>query len=456
MRSFLPGLLYELRRRSELLLRRLNQLSAGDKQLAQYLNASLKQLEADRTKLDTALDELDQAFSAGPAQAGLAFAQHSAMRRYKRWNEAATAIEAFLPFAERFTDPEHRRLTELCRALLRNIGGPLQATPPLVGAFSSQHYWVLPESNVICIPALEAHTLLGMPDLCHELGHLIVDREKRRFLHNFGDEVEDHVNRSLVDQLISTQADPDQLLFPLALTGASTITESRPWEEPSWDHSGPRLRSDTGLNLGTDEDRRTAERSIPEGQFKQLRKLWTEAWAYEFVSDMIATYVVGPAYAFQHIRLASGRERSKTYTPQLGELYSGTKHPSEEARFRGMVEILLMASDPEVDRLRELWADYTGSVRDTQPLHYAICYPASLIKSLADRTAKGCEELGMRRYDMASHGDDGDIPGLWIEAWRRFRENPRAYAEWETVTLKRLWAKIDLDSGRIVGDGFGG
>src|SRR6266571_1283415 len=41
-------------------------------------------------------------------------------------------------------------------------------------------------------PLLEEYSLLGLPDLFHELGHLIVDRERLRFLGRFDVELKNH------------------------------------------------------------------------------------------------------------------------------------------------------------------------------------------------------------------------------------------------------------------------
>lgn len=135
---------------------------------------------------------------------------------------------------------ERSRLTRLCHRLAEQVRWPLPA--PLVTAISSQYYWTQPVFNVICVPTAEETTLLGLPDLCHELAHVL-------FLH--------HETILLGDFI--------QLL-------AAYIAQER---------------------QQVDAHQRPPEyRALYDYLFTQ----WRDAWVQEFVSDMVATYLVGLAF----------------------------------------------------------------------------------------------------------------------------------------------------------------
>src|SRR5207248_1346868 len=126
----------------------------------------------------------------------------------------AALVEFYLlPFVERYSESD-RRLTRLCHRLAQQVRWPL--SPPLVVAFSNQYYWTLSGYPLVCAPAAEIHTLLRLPDLCHELGHKLLERHPSIF-HLFLQEVVNYIDqekRRVVTGQRPTgyQASYDQLL----------------------------------------------------------------------------------------------------------------------------------------------------------------------------------------------------------------------------------------------------
>jgi hypothetical protein len=309
------------------------------------------------------------------------------LQLYKRWNELATLIESYpLPFIERYAGWD-RRLTRLCRRLAEQVEWP---TPlPLVAAFSSQYYWTMPDFNLICAPPTEGTTLLGLPDLCHELGHILLLHHEATLIGDFVQELGAYIEQ---------------------------------------------------------EQRRVAAQQRPP-EYRRLYNLlsaqWHDAWLREFIADMVATYLVGPAFGWQHVRLCAGRGQD-AYHPTLG----GTvEHPADEARLRGMLAVLELMGAPEASaQVGALWHGYLAISGETRPADYEVCYPQELIESLARYTVEGCRTLGLRGFDqIVDPPRANDIPALLGKAWERFLTDPQAYADWERQRLQRLWQELGFD-----------
>src|SRR5919202_4041405 len=183
MEDFLRGLLHDLERRCALLRDRLSSTSS-DPDLRGPALTAYREIERVRREVVDLL--------ADPSLGTSALLPNH-LQQYKRWHEQATLVEYYpLPFIERYSDAD-RRLTRLCRHLAVQVGWP--SPSPLVGAFSSQYYWTVPEFNVVCAPSTESSTLLSLPDLLHELGHILLLQHRAQLVGDFVRELRDHFKR---------------------------------------------------------------------------------------------------------------------------------------------------------------------------------------------------------------------------------------------------------------------
>src|SRR5439155_1841239 len=108
----------------------------------------------------------------------------------------------------------------------------------------------------------------------------------------------------------------------------------------------------------TEEQRRIVTEQRPPGYAALLVSLfgqWGDHWLREFICDMIAAYLIGPAFGWQHIRLCAGGSRS-AYHPGFGE---AAEHPADEARLRGVRAVIRrLGAEVEGQEMQRLWADY--------------------------------------------------------------------------------------------------
>ena len=161
MEQFLRGLLRDLEHHCAVLRDRLVAIPA-DPDVRTHALQAYREVESIRREVVQLLQD---------PSLGLSILMPNHLQVYKRWSERVSVIESYpFLFVERYA-PSDRHLTRLCQRLTLQIGWPLP--PPLVAAFSNQYYWTMTEFNIICVPAAEGASLLGLPDLCHELGHIL-------------------------------------------------------------------------------------------------------------------------------------------------------------------------------------------------------------------------------------------------------------------------------------------
>jgi hypothetical protein len=372
--QFLQGLLRGLEYHCAVLRDRLAAIPA-DPELRVHAMKAYKEVERIRREVVQLLHD---------PSLGLSILMPNHLQVYKRWSERVSVIESYpFLFVERYA-PSDRHLTRLCQRLTSQIGWPLP--PPLVAAFSNQYYWTMTEFNIICVPAAEGTSLLGLPDLCHELGHILHLARWEALVGNF--------LRELASYIFQEQR--------------RVATEQRP----------------------------TEYRSLYTVLFAQ----WEGSWLLEFVADMVATYLVGPAFGWQHVRLCASTS-SAAYHPTLGER---ADHPADEARLRGMVAVLThMGATDAGARITSLWNSYLDASREGRPQDYEVCYPQVLLESLAKNVIAGCRSLGVRSFDQPGDAPN-DLPSLFGEAWERFLADSQAYADWERSQIETLWQELGV------------
>lgn len=232
MEEFQRGLLEDLRGRVASLRERVNAVS-DDPDLVVHATVMERALE----KLDGQVQRLLLDPSLGLPELNR---QHRIL--YQRYNQSAALYESFLlPALERFSEHD-RKLTRLVRKLGEQIKWPMPT--PLVVADSMSSYMVLPTFQLMRVPASEDESMLGYPNLVHELTHSLLTKERGRLLGDYVNVLSDYAAQAF---------------------------------EP----------------LG------------PSQAAQPFIEYWRE-WIDEFVGDMVATYTCGPAFGYQYIRLISG------------------------------------------------------------------------------------------------------------------------------------------------------
>jgi hypothetical protein len=300
---------------------------------------------------------------------------------YLRYSRILFACEHFdLPVIQRWGEDD-QQITAMCWSLLDQVGWMFPH--PHVSAFSNDYYWALPPRNIIGVPANEHERLLGIGDLAHEIGHLAVASKETILVRDTLERVSEYVKRAAV----SSPADIED-----------------PVEE----------------------------------FFVEMNLSWRE-WVQELICDAFATYLTGPAYALQNLRLCCMRE----LLPSAFEIPYGQDHPADDARMRVVLHVLRMLDlERDAASIGERWQEMLDAVGATPSSLYAHIYPDELLEVTARNVHTGCQELGLRAYDPTIT-QDCDVPRLANAAWECLLLQPESYSEWETqatADCRARWA----------------
>ena len=290
-------------------------------------------------------------------------------------NVALTALN-------RAVEDDHR-LTALVVKMCREIRYPLQA--PVVTTLSTNYFAIYPLFQLLLVPLTEGHFLLHLPDIYHELAHpLLTDRH---------------------DPLI----EPFRRRFNRIVSEASC-------------HFVAEVAS---INRG----RAPRELSVLSATAEYS---WAKTWATEFVCDLFAVSVLGPAFGWSHLHLHAKRGRSAFDVPVHGP----TSHPADHARMTVVLSALhRLGFSSEANTIRARWEELIARSEPGPSPEYQHCYPTTLLQLCVDEVLNGTLEIGC---EAASPSMAGTIRNKLNEAWRELWHSPSSYLDWEGEAVMEL------------------
>lgn len=199
------------------------------------------------------------------------------------------------------------------------------AIPPIIATISNSenYYWAHPIFEIIALPFGEENNLLNLPDLYHEIGHLIYQQYPNIVETNF---------------------------IPL-------------------------LQTYIKQEIDRSYDEKTHEHYVP--FFSSKQKCWEEYWIEEFTCDMIATYLCGPAFAWANMKMSALSNSNNA-------IYEDSpSHPSDESRMRA-VFMMLKKIDlvPDCDEIIAIWEQFLHHTNNPKKPDYKFIFPNHLLLSL--------------------------------------------------------------------------
>lgn len=253
--------------------------------------------------------------------------------------------------------------------------------PPIITTISNSenYFWALPDYDIIAVPSGEEKSLLNMPDLFHEIGHLIYF-QYAQFL------------KGKIEQLL--KAFYDQQIINVDL-----------------------------------EDRNPELKAF----YREKYKRWINTWVMEFCCDMIATYLVGPAYGWSNFKLATvGLNKNKTYK-------DSQSHPSDESRMRA---ILLMLEKTgylqEASEIKKSWEEFLTATNKSIPNNYDEIFPDEMLQALAENIINGCEAIDLRSYADQTATQQEPISLVLNDAWSNIMADPLQFETWEKLAIEGI------------------
>lgn len=301
--------------------------------------------------------------------------------QYKRCSEVVNLWEWYpLELLDRYGGADHY-FFKFAKLFCEQVRYP--GRTPLMSAHSNEYFLAQPVVGQISVPLCEDRFLLALPDFVHELGHLYFFGQRAGELErSFGGELDAYIRRR----------------------------KERLTEEAS---------SEKYRDL-----------------FDSLGQIWMQRYVIEFSCDMFATYLVGPAFGWSHMRLVLGTG-TELHRPGFGEEET---HPSDESRMRAILLTIEKLGRPDdASELAAEWDEYKGVLGERPDEEYAYCYPDSLLGALARSVIRSCHDAGLLPYHQHSVAA---LPSLMSEAWIEFRRDPDAYVEWETEKTLELKSSL--------------
>jgi hypothetical protein len=296
---------------------------------------------------------------------------------YKRFSELVDIIEWHpLSLLDHYNERDHYSY-RFAKLFCEQIQYPYD--PPLVNAHSNVYYSSLAAVNMVSVPLSDDKHLLSTPDFVHELGHIVFAHVWKDFTQRFMEYFQPYVEEG---------------------------------KAKAADRAAPQVYQD---------------------HFDLLETSW-DRYVQEFFCDVFATYLVGPAYGWSHIRLVLSTQ-DELYHPTFGE--TGT-HPADEARMRVILASLAeMGADTEAEQIREKWGALTSIFVDKPDGEYAICYPDDILLKLSRQVLRLCRGLDLMPF-FDQPKDANNLPSLMQEAWEQFHRDPDSYPRWEAANTEAL------------------
>ena len=292
--------------------------------------------------------------------------------KYNTLHEALLTIELF----RYLIIINYGEAEEYFKKKIKRIYGEINClqNPPLVTTISNSenYYWALPSYDIIAVPTGEEQSLLNLPDLYHEMGHLIYNQYAQFLKGGIEKSLSKYYN-SEIQRVVTEQRAAWLITF-----------------------------------------------------FREKLNYWIESWVMEFTCDLIAVYLVGPAYAWTNLKLttlSSGKDQIFIDCPT---------HPSDEARMRAIFFLLeKMGHVDELSEIKESWQAFLDATANAVPSNYQSIFPQEFIEELAENVYNGCKSIDLKNHKEQIETYGNPISKILNDAWKQLFDNPAAFHQWE-------------------------
>jgi hypothetical protein len=241
------------------------------------------------------------------------------------------------------------------------------SNPPILTTISNSqdYYWAETYFEIIAVPYGEEHNLLNLPDLYHEIGHLI--------FRQYPDIVEDK-------------------FLPVL-----------------------HAYFDEQINLSKDEN--TDNHYNP--FFTEKKKHWEAYWIEEFTCDMIATYLCGPAFAWANMKMSAISNGSKAI------FIDSPSHPSDESRMRAVFMMLNKTGFAhECGEITASWEEFLSHTNNPKDPDYKFIFPDKLLEELTEIVFNYCKGIDLATYKEQTDTHKNPISKVVNDAWIELHNQP--------------------------------
>jgi hypothetical protein len=370
MNSFIKGIYFDQLNRVDKMLSKLKGPGVSKEIDAFFLNKTIE-------LMDDLRSEIQQLINSGDLEVE-ALASNNIIK-YNTFDETLMAIELFRYLvivnygeAEEYFKRKVKRIYDEINCLQR---------PPIITTISNSddYYWALPSYDIIAVPTGEEKNLLNLPDMFHEMGHLIYN-QYQTYLKGTIEQTLAAYYKKESQRVINEQRSPHLIQF-----------------------------------------------------FRDNFADWKASWIMEFCCDLIATYLVGPAFAWTNLKITTQS------SGQNGIYIGSSNHPSDEARMRAVFYMLKkMGHTEELKKLEEVWRKFLDATNNIIPANYSSICPQHIVEELANNVYNGSKLIDLRIYGDQVKEYTNPISKIINEAWEKVLLNPGEFKAWEDHAITKL------------------
>lgn len=276
-------------------------------------------------------------------------------------------------------------------SLIHKIYDEIQCdqSPPIVSGISNNdsYYWVYPTYDIIAVPFGEDKNLLNLPDLYHEIGHLIHGQYASFLKGSIESSIKDFFQREIFN-----------------------------------------------IDL---ENRDPKGKSILKNAFES----WKESWTEEFICDLIGTYLTGPSYAWTNLKIAA--ISSNSGTAEKGIYSTTSNHPSDESRMYAIFSMLqIMGFNNEIKHQVTEWKSFESISVNIKPPLYSTILPHEIIDQLVANVYTACGNIGLLSYLQQIEVYETPISKILNDAWSKNLNNPETFVGWENEVVNQMHEEL--------------
>jgi len=254
---------------------------------------------------------------------------------------------------------------------------------PLVCTISNSdsYYWVYSNSKVIALPQGEENHLLNLSDLYHEIGHLLFEPYDSIITDPFSKEMKQYYQN---------------------------------------------------IKKGLKAKEKLAVNKI----IRSTEEHWMNSWIEEISCDLIATYLVGTAYAWSNMKIT---------VPESGtnKMYSShnsfQQHPPHETRMRCILAMLHKTNfNVDLVEINKTWEDLLKNSHRSKHKTYDLMFPDELINLLTTIVFGVCQDDLLLSYPQQLEKNTAPISKIINDAWKMILRDPINYSAWEFNQIENL------------------
>lgn len=370
MNNFIKALYADLLHRIDVVVSDIKSMEHHQDIKDRFIDDTLNQFSLIRNELQSALDtgvlELD-IFSGNN------------LFRFNRVHREFKAIHSYRYLAiKNYKEPEiffYQVITQIYSE------HRISALPPIVSTISNHdyYYWAVPYFEIIALPSGEEHSLLNLPDMYHEIGHLLHSMFGGKSCEVSALAIDKHFAKEIVRVI------------------------------------------DDGTAIHFQETLELA------------KYLWQASWLEEFSCDLVGAYMTGASYAWTNLKLLStGHGSTKIFE------YSQS-HPADEARMRIIILMLeKLGLSEDKNRVKVAWKVFLKDTEVFKPTDYALLYPQKLLQYIVDEFFTFYQNADLASHPELLHKDVNSISCLLNNAWNTAQTNPSEYFSYEIDSINNL------------------